>query len=82
MPTLKKGTVLPTAAEEKKIAGSIAADPDTMELNDDFFARAKPAGRGKQKGPTKTRKTIRSSDEVLTVYKNMVEAGKLRWTMT
>jgi hypothetical protein len=40
MPTLKKGTVLPTAAEEKKIAASIAADPDTMELNDGFLARA------------------------------------------
>lgn len=42
-----------------------------MEFDDDFFARAKPAGRVKQKGPTKTRTTIRFSDEVLTVYKHM-----------
>ena len=42
-----------------------------MESDDDFFAKAKPAGRVKQKRPTKTRTTIRLSDEVLTVYKHM-----------
>ena len=35
---------LPTDAEEAAIQRGIAADPDSPELGDDFFANARPAG--------------------------------------
>ena len=34
---------LPTPEEEAQINAGIAADPDTLELDDEWFARAKPA---------------------------------------
>ena len=61
--------------EEAAIDAGIAADPDTEELDDAWFARARPAaevhpdlvaqfrrGRGKQKAPTKQRVTVRLAD--------------------
>jgi uncharacterized protein (DUF4415 family) len=35
--------IMPTAEEEAQINAGIAADPDTFELDDDWFARALPA---------------------------------------
>ena len=43
MPKLKPGTIIPTAEENAAINAGIAADPDTFELDDEWFARAKPA---------------------------------------
>ena len=58
--------------EEAAIKAGIAADPDTLELDDEWFKRARPAvevdpelvaysrrTRGKQRAPTKERVTIR-----------------------
>jgi hypothetical protein len=42
MPKLKDGHISPTAAEAAKINEGIALDPDTPELDDDFFKNAKP----------------------------------------
>ena len=57
---------------EAAINAGIAADPDTIELDDEWFKRARPAvevapelvaysrrTRGKQRAPTKERVTIR-----------------------
>ncbi|QHI97645.1 hypothetical protein GT347_06365 [Xylophilus rhododendri] len=35
--------VLPTDEEDRQINAGIAADPDTEELGEDFFKRARPA---------------------------------------
>ncbi|HVR52351.1 MAG: hypothetical protein DI587_03590 [Variovorax paradoxus] len=35
--------VLPSAAEDRAIQAGIAADPDAVELEDGFFAKARPA---------------------------------------
>ena len=43
MPKLKPGTIWPTPEEEVAINAGIAADPDAFELDDAWFARAKPA---------------------------------------
>ena len=43
MPNLKLGTIIPTPEENAAINAGIAADPDTFELDDEWFARAKPA---------------------------------------
>ncbi|MNT92587.1 hypothetical protein D3C72_2338970 [compost metagenome] len=34
---------MPTPAEDRAIRQGIADDPDTMELGDDFFEKARPA---------------------------------------
>ena len=43
MPKLKPGTIIPTPEENAAINAGIAADPDTFELDDEWFARARPA---------------------------------------
>lgn len=43
MPKLKPGTIWPTPEEDAAINAGIAADPDNPELDDEWFARAKPA---------------------------------------
>jgi len=43
MPKLKPGTIWPTPEEEAMIQAGIDADPDARELDDDWFARARPA---------------------------------------
>ena len=43
MPKLKPGTIMPTPEENAAINSGIAADPDTFELDDEWFARARPA---------------------------------------
>ncbi len=42
MPKLKPDTVWPTPEEDEEINRQIAEDPDDFELDDDWFARAKP----------------------------------------
>ncbi|MBI1218834.1 MAG: hypothetical protein GC186_09830 [Rhodobacteraceae bacterium] len=41
-PRSGKAVHLPSPEEDAEINRGIAEDPDTMELDDDFFARAKP----------------------------------------
>ncbi len=60
---------MPSPEEDRKINKGITSDPDTLPLDDDFFERAKPATRGKQKAPTKVSTTIRLSREVVETYK-------------
>jgi uncharacterized protein (DUF4415 family) len=43
MPKLKAGYISPTPQEEAAINAGIAADKDARELDDDWFAKAKPA---------------------------------------
>jgi len=43
MPEQKPDTTVPTPEEDAAINVGIAADPDTEELDDVWFARARPA---------------------------------------
>lgn len=43
MPRLKLNDVPLTPEENAAVIAGIAADPDTFELDDEWFARAKPA---------------------------------------
>ena len=43
MPKLKPGTIIPDAAEDARIQAGIDADPDTVALNSEWFASARPA---------------------------------------
>ena len=43
MPKLKLGTISPTPEEDAAINAGITADPDTFELDAEWFARARPA---------------------------------------
>ena len=42
MPKLKPDTIWPTPEEDEEISRQIAQDPDDFELDDDWFARARP----------------------------------------
>ena len=77
MPKLKPDKIVPTPEEDAAINAGIAADPDTRELDDAWFARARPAsvvdpdlvervrrGRGRQKTPTKEQVTIRLDADI------------------
>ena len=43
MPKLKPSTIIPTAAEDAANRAAIQSDPDTFELDAEWFARARPA---------------------------------------
>ena len=43
MPKLKPNHVSPTPEENARILAAIAADPETFELDEAWFARARPA---------------------------------------
>jgi uncharacterized protein (DUF4415 family) len=45
MPKLKPRTIVPTPGEDEAINTGIAADPDSRELDDKSFAKAKPASK-------------------------------------
>ena len=74
MPKLKKGTIVPTPAEDAAIARGIAADADTYEVPDAEVAQLRPRGRPKA-AITKERITIRLSREVLDAFR----AGGAGW---
>ena len=67
-----------TDGEDAAINAGIAADPDTLELDDAWFAKARPAAevhpdfvarvrrtRGKQKAPTKEQVTLRLDADIM-----------------
>jgi uncharacterized protein (DUF4415 family) len=69
--------------EEVAIQAGIARDPDTFELNDEWFAHARPASevhtefverylrtRGKQKAPTKELVSIRLDADIVTHFRS------------
>ncbi|KAG0304901.1 hypothetical protein BGZ97_001310 [Linnemannia gamsii] len=43
MPKLKSGIIIPTPNEEATLNSGIAAAPDSRELDNEWFAKAKPA---------------------------------------
>jgi len=43
MPALKPGTIWPTPEEDAQIQAGIDADPDARELDEEWFAKARPA---------------------------------------
>ena len=43
MPKLKPSAIVPTAEEDAANQAAIQSDPDTFELDDEWFARARPA---------------------------------------
>ena len=74
--------------EQVAIDAGIAADPDTFELDDDWFERARPATevdpelvahsrrtRGRQQSPTKERVTIRLDSDLTAHFR----AGGRGW---
>ena len=78
MPKLKPTHISPTPEEEEEISRGIALDPDAPELDDEWFARARPAievhpelveyslrRRGKQKAPIKERVSIRLDSDIV-----------------
>lgn len=82
MPKLKPGTIIPTAEEDAANRAAIQADPDTFELDGEWFARARPAGEahpqvvrrhqqghGGRKGPAKERITIRLDGDIVAYFR-------------
>ena len=77
MPKLKPDTIWPTPAEDEAINRGIAEDPDTFDLNEEWFRRARPAievdpelvddyrrSRANKRAPTKERITIRLDADI------------------
>lgn len=67
MPKLKPGHVSPTLEEDAAINAAIKQDPDTREMTDADFARAKPGAATLGEG--KTRITIWLDTEVIDTFK-------------
>lgn len=59
---------IPTPEENAAINAGIAADPDTVELDDAFFAHARRVGRPVSPTP-KVQRSIRFSPEVLAYFR-------------
>lgn len=59
---------IPTPEEDAAINAGIAADPDTVELDDAFFGQARRVGRPVSEAP-KVQRSIRFSPEVLAYFR-------------
>lgn len=77
--------------EEAAIRAGIAADPDTMELDEEWFANARPVSeahpqvveayrrrRGKQKAPTKEQLTIRLDADLVAHFRKTGKGWQTR----
>lgn len=67
MPKLKPGHISPTLKEDAAINAAIKQDPDTREMTDTDFARAKLGAATPGEG--KTRITIWLDNEVIDTFK-------------
>ena len=59
---------LPAPEENEAINAGIAADPDTFELTDEWFAKARRVGRPVSETP-KVKRSIRFSAEVISYFR-------------
>ena len=77
--------------EEAAIRAGIAADPDTMELDEEWFANARPVSethpqvveahhrrRGRQKAPTKEQLTIRLDADLVAHFRKTGKGWQTR----
>ena len=77
--------------EEAAIRAGIDADPDTMELDEEWFAKARPVSeahpqvveafrrrRGKQKAPTKEQLTIRLDADLVAHFRGTGKGWQTR----
>ncbi len=82
---MQRKIIIPSPEEDAVINAGIADDPDTFELDDEWFAGAKPShedahileryrrSRGKQKEATKTAIHIRLDADIVVWFKNGAE---------
>ncbi len=83
MPKLKPKTITPTPDEEAAIRAGITTDQDTFELDDEWFAKARPTSdahpqvvargrrrRGRQQAPTKEHISIRLDADLATYFRS------------
>ena len=83
---MQRKIIIPSPEEDAVINAGIADDPDTFDLDDEWFAGAKPfheavphileryrRSRGKQKEPTKTAIHIRLDADIVAWFKNVDE---------
>lgn len=83
MPKLKPKTTTPTPDEEAAIRAGITTDPDTFELDDEWFAKARPTSdahpqivardrrrRGRQQAPTKEHISIRLDADLADYFRS------------
>ena len=88
---LKPGHVSPTPDEDYAINAAVAADPETSELNDAWFKRARPASevvphivrryrrtRGKQRAPTKDQITLRLDADLVLHFRETGQGWQTR----
>lgn len=68
MPTLKRGSIMPTAEEDAAIQRGIDADSDTSELSDAEFQKLRPVGRPRQ-AVTKQAVKLRLDPEVVNGFR-------------
>ena len=77
--------------KEAAIRAGIAADPDTMELDEEWFAKARPVSeahpqiveafrrrRGKQRAPTKEQLTIRLDADLVAHFRGTGKGWQTR----
>ena len=82
MSKIKHEIVFPTDEEDAGIRAGIASDPDTFELDEEWFKQARPAievdpelveahrrTRGKQKAPTKQHVGIRLDADIVAHFR-------------
>jgi uncharacterized protein (DUF4415 family) len=69
--------ILPTAQEDDAINAGIASDADTVELTEEWFAKAKRGGRPLSDNPKQLR-SIRFSPEVLDYFRSTGKGWQTR----
>ncbi len=85
----KVDIIIPGPEEDAIINAGIANDPDTFELSDEWFDRAKPseeavphilerfrATRGRQKAATKEQIHIRLDTDIVAWFKNQAQGER------